>query len=260
MCNKEPANGVANVAFSPQRLQRLQAMEEHHFWFRGRWLVVQRLLHKTRAVAAGPVADIGCGTGFTAALVRSLGFRVVALDPLWEGLLAARRRSNLPLVQADGEQLPFRPRSLTGALLLDVLEHVSAEQVLKQVWQALRPGGFLIFSVPAMPWLWSSRDEGAGHRCRYTRSKMKHLLSQTGFAVHEIRSYLSLLLPLVLVSRLLARIWPTWERLEERPWPLANALGNLVTRLEVELGRWVSWPVGSSLVGLACKPRQGDLG
>lgn len=251
------AKAVVVGSFSPQRLQRVAAMEEHHFWFRGRWLLVQRLLEKTRGLAPGPVADVGCGTGLSAALVASLGFSVVAVEPLWEGLVAARQRSNLRLLQGSGERLPFRPGSLHGALLLDVLEHVPAEQVIAQVWRALKPGGFLIFSVRALPWLWSTRDEGAGHRCRYTRREVRRLLTQAGFVVEQVRYYLFFLLPVVLASRLLARFWPTWERLEERPGRFANAMGSLVVRLEVTLGRWLSWPLGSSLLGLAFKSGEG---
>lgn len=244
------------AGFSPQRLQRVAAMEAQHFWFRGRWFLVQQLLQKVRRAAPGPVADIGCGTGFTAALLASLGLPVVALDPLLEGLLTARRYPTLRLLQGSGQRLPFRPGSLNGALLLDVLEHSPAERLLNEVWQALQPGGFLIFSVPALPWLWSKRDEGAGHRCRYTRREVRRLLSQTGFVVDRLYYYLFLLFPVLLLSRLLARCWPRWEQREERPGRLGNALGTLVVRLEVGLGRWLSWPLGSSLVGLAFKPHE----
>lgn len=259
--NRETSKAVGVVSFSAQRLQRLAAMEEHHFWFRGRWLLVQRFLHLVRGASSGPVVDVGCGTEFSAALVASQGFSAVALDPMLEGLqLAAHRQPKLRLVQGSALSLPLRPRSLQGLLLLDVLEHVPAEHVLGEAWRVLKPGGFLIFSVPALPWLWSNRDEGAGHRCRYTRREVKRLLWQTGFVVKQMRYYLFLLLPVLLASRLLARRWPAWEELEERPGYLANALGSLVVRLEVGLGRWLPWPLGSSLVGLALKPGEGCRG
>lgn len=258
---KEKAEAAGAVSFSVERLQRLAAMEEDHFWFRGRWRWVQRFLQMVRGASSGPVVDIGCGTGFSAALLASQGFSVVALDAMLEGLqLAAHRKPRLHLVQGSALSLPFRPGSLQGALLMDVLEHVPAEQALGEVWRVLTPGGFLIFSVPSLPWLWSRRDEGAGHFCRYTRKQMRRLLVQGGFIPQELRYYLFLLLPVVLVSRLLARFWPAFEQLEERPGKLANALGYVLVRGEVGVGRWISWPMGSSLVGLAFKPREGFRG
>ena len=65
-------------------------------------------------------------------------------------------------MQAEAEYLPLSDASLTGMLMLDVLEHVDDVLLLRDAHRALRPGGWVVATVPAMPWLWSYRDVAPG--------------------------------------------------------------------------------------------------
>jgi hypothetical protein len=69
--------------------------------------------------------------------------------------------------------------------------------------------------VPAMPWLWSYRDEDAGHLRRYTRRRLNRLLVGAQLRVREMRYYQCLLFPLVAVTRLFGRKRPGLRDFEE---------------------------------------------
>jgi SAM-dependent methyltransferase len=64
------------------------------------------------------------------------------------------------------------------ALLLDVIEHVPDDAALvREAVASLRPGGYLLVTVPAGMELWSPHDEVFGHYRRYDRSGLASVLS-----------------------------------------------------------------------------------
>ena len=62
--------------------------------------------------------------------------------------------------------------------------------------------GGIILTVPQHPWLWSQADTYAHHVRRYIKQDLITKLQQTGFKVVKVTSFVSLLLPLMLLSRL----------------------------------------------------------
>ena len=236
--------------FGPDRLARIAEMERWHFWFMGRQAVVDQMWRKHLAGTVD-VLDVGCGTGHTSRALAARGHRVVGLDMRPEGLFALRQAEpDARLIQAEAPHLPFAAGSFDAALLLDVLEHVDDRSLLQQARYVLRPGGWLVLTVPALPWLWSYRDRAAGHLRRYTRAGLRQALSSEGYAIRDLRYYQCLLLPLVLATRLFGRRGPALRDLEERPLPLMNALMTKINLAEVRWNERIAWPWGSSLVAV----------
>ena len=119
--------------------------------------------------------------------------------------------------------------------------------------EILRPSGWALLTVPALPWLFSYRDTAAGHRRRYTRRALVDALEEARLQLREARYYQCLLLPLVAVSRLLGRRGPFFRDREDHPHPLLNGLLGRISGLEGKLGEFVRWPVGSSLAAVCRK-------
>lgn len=218
-------------------------MEASHFWFRGRRNLVMGLLAESGS-DPGTLLDAGCGTGYFVEQLRRRGLRAFGLDPLASG-------ARTPLVCGQVETLPFRAGAFGTLLFCDVLEHVEDRAALAEAWRVLRDRGAVIITVPAHPWLWSHRDEAAGHRRRYTREELEGKVAAAGFRAIRTTYYQCLLFPLVVASRLFGR--KRTRDAEERPGVLANRFMGWITSLELALGRWLPIPWGSSLVMLACK-------
>jgi TDG/mug DNA glycosylase family protein len=93
-----------------------------------------------------PRVDLGCGPGFHAA---ALGEPVVALDAARSMLdLVPDQAPGASRVQADLEALPFRDRSLGGAMAAKCYLHVAARSLpaaLARLHWALRPGSPVYF-------------------------------------------------------------------------------------------------------------------
>jgi SAM-dependent methyltransferase len=237
--------------FSSERLSRLAEIERDHFWFAGRRVLLQRLLSAAGITASQRVVDLGCGTGFNLRALAEQGLRVVGLDLRIEGLKQLRAHHEpCDVVQADATRLPFAAGSFDTALLLDVAEHVDDETLLAEVARILRPGGVAIVSVPAHPWLWSYRDEAAGHVRRYSRSQLADTLNAAGLQVVEMRYYQFVLFPAVVLARFVGRRRGRTRDLEDAPHPLLNAALSRINRAEASLSDYVRWPWGSTLAAV----------
>ncbi|WP_419875846.1 methyltransferase domain-containing protein [Candidatus Pristimantibacillus sp. PTI5] len=240
-----------DYSFSSERLQRLAEMEKWHFWFKGRQQLLNRLIKTSFSKPNRFVLDIGCGTGLMSEQLVHLGHHVVGIDQRPEGLRAVQKKvPELMGMQANAMHLPFKDHTFDAVLLLDVLEHVDENALLSELNRVVRQGGIVVITVPAFPWLWSYRDEAAGHLRRYTRKHLIHSLSEANFEIEKLQYYQFLLFPLVLLTRLLGRNSAQVSELEEKPSLILNKIMTLITRMEVTLSKNISWPWGSSLIAI----------
>ena len=95
------------------------------------------------------VADLGCGTGHTAAALAPHVRTVVGVDQSSAMLRAARKRTaalpNVDLRQGSLEALPVEDGSVDGALLILSLTYVAdPRRVLRETARILRPGGRVV--------------------------------------------------------------------------------------------------------------------
>jgi malonyl-CoA O-methyltransferase len=96
------------------------------------------------------ILDAGCGTGRNLARIRLAGAQPYGLD-LSLGMLRVARNNapNAPVAQADLQaELPFRSATFSAVLCALIGEHLEKLAfTLSQLWNALQPGGWLVFSV-----------------------------------------------------------------------------------------------------------------
>lgn len=232
--------------------EALAAVEPESFWFRAR----NRLVVSTvrRHFSAGrSLLELGCGTGFVLEALREAlpGWRLVGSELYEEGLAVARRRlADVELVQADARALPYRDEfDVVGAF--DVLEHVHEDAVvLAQMHAAVRPGGGIVVLVPQHPRLWSAMDDVAHHVRRYTRAELVGKVRSAGFRVERATSFVSALLPAMVLSRVARRVSPRpYDPVAElRPGALNGVFERILDGERRLIERGVSLPAGGSLL------------
>ncbi|MFN0028027.1 MAG: class I SAM-dependent methyltransferase [Acidimicrobiales bacterium] len=169
---------------------------ESHWWYRARRALFTELLEGV-VPAGGTAIDVGCGTGETLTVLRTLGAtRAAGTDLSADALASAATHGERAVTRALAEQLPF-PDSCADVLVsADVLEHLDSDRVaLEEYRRVLRPGGALLVTVPSYQWLWCHLDDRAGHRRRYRLGQLCDAVTGSGFEISRRSHYFSFLVP-----------------------------------------------------------------
>lgn len=250
-----PASHVAE-AFSSEQIDNLDAVDPRHFWFAARNRLIAWALGR-HFPQARAVLEVGCGTG---PVLRALSearpdLKLTGTEISDHGLRAtARAVPSAELVRADSRSLPFdREFDVVGAF--DVLEHIPEHaDAMRALARAARPGGGVMLTVPQHRWLWSPLDDYSGHQRRYRRRELVALAGDAGLRVVMVTSFVSLLLPVMLLSRLLNRGRAVAPRREFAVGARANSVLMAVMRAELAMIRaGVSFPAGGSLLVVATR-------
>lgn len=100
------------------------------------------------------VLDIGAGTGYQAALIKQLGYEVIAVDVPGSAYVQERVH---PIIEYDGHSLPFDNGSIDVVFSSNVLEHVEPiETLLREIRRVLSPEGYSIHILPTSVWrMWT---------------------------------------------------------------------------------------------------------
>ena len=162
----------------------------------------------------------------------------------------------------DARSIPFRDHfDAIGAF--DVLEHIEDDvTVIAEIAEALRPGGGLLLSVPQHPSLWSAQDAHAFHVRRYTAAGLRRKVEAAGFDVLRMTSFVSLLLPMMFVSRRRMRESTPGDHVDamgdlRQPRAVNAALEAVMTLERSLIRRGLSFPAGGSLLMVARKRQSG---
>lgn len=260
-----PEAALEGKGFDPAFFEELARLESRNFWFRARnRLIVWALKHWFPG--AKNFLEVGCGTGFVlSGIARALPhLRLSGSELYCEGLkFAAEATPTATLFQMDATRIPYEDEfDIVGAF--DMLEHVKRDEtVLRQLYRATVPGGGIMITVPQHPSLWSKVDAHAKHERRYRRRDLEEKVGQAGFRVLMVTSFVSLLLPLMYLSRFMAACQreADFDALAELKLPAPVNWGlEQILAMEVALIRsGIRLPVGGSLLLVGEKPAIAEL-
>lgn len=255
-----PALAHGGAGYDASHYTALARLEAANFWFRARNQIIIDALRRHRP-GFGSLLEIGCGTGFVLSGIRAAfpGAELTGTEVFAEGLAhAAKRLPGVRLAQMDARDIPATG-SFDAIGAFDVIEHIEDDRkVLAEIHRALAPGGAVVLTVPQHAWLWSVQDDLARHVRRYSRSELVEKVRAAGFDVAQVSSFVTALLPLMMLSRL-RKAGPDastdpYRELRIAPWMnrllfLAMQLDRAALRLRLSL------PLGGSLLLVALKPR-----
>lgn len=269
-CGYEPAQVAGFPAFAPElaggeqgyepsHFAELARLEAANFWFRSRNRLIVWALRRYFP-GARSFFEVGCGTGFVLSGIADAfpGMRLAGAEAATPALeFAARRLPQATLVQMDALRIPFRGE-FDAAGAFDVIEHITDDRAaLAALVAAVVPGGGVLIAVPQHRLLWSEYDVRIKHVRRYSARELAGKLTGAGLEIVRMTSFVSVLLPLMLASRLrqkrpaadydpLADLkLPYWVN-----WPLERALD--LERVLIRAG--LPLPAGGSLLAVARRP------
>ena len=160
------------------------------------------------------VLDIGCGDAF---IVQNIlkGFIVESIDGIDINLSDSeiKKFSNLyNNIAFHNKFESLKARKYNLILLLDVIEHIEDERTFltEIINNHLDSGGYLLITVPAFNFLYSSHDRYLGH---YRRYNLKELVCLINGAYLEPVSYGYLFFPLIPI-RLISLCYERFAKVE----------------------------------------------
>jgi SAM-dependent methyltransferase len=253
-----PQLADSNDGFHREDFAALAPVEAQHFWFRARNDLILWALGRY-APGFQSLLEIGCGTGFVLTGIARLfpKVRLVGTEVFVEGLaFAGARVPAAELMQMDARALPYVDEFDVVAAF-DVIEHIDEDElVLRNLYRATKPAGCCIVSVPQHMWLWSPVDEEACHKRRYNARELEAKAVRAGFRIVRSTSFATILLPVMLLSRLMDRKKGKTGGTESlRMNPAVNRVLESLLRLEhVAIQAGWSLPVGGSRLMVLRKP------
>jgi len=231
---------------------RMAELDELHWWYRARRDILSDLIARRIAPPADArILEIGCGTGHNIEMLRRFG-RVDAIEVDGTARQLASKRLGHAVMDAPLPELTgVEEQAYDLIAILDVLEHVEADEAaLLSIAQRLKPGGRILITVPAHPWMWSAHDVVNHHKRRYTKATLKAVIREAGLNLEMISWFNSLLFPLAAAARVAGRITGKEDSDDALPPGPVNKLFEGIFGLErYAIGR-LPFPPGVSLVAI----------
>ncbi|MDA0834039.1 MAG: class I SAM-dependent methyltransferase [Planctomycetota bacterium] len=242
-----------------------------HWWWQSRHQIVLRELdrwrddrgpnprsHSTEVNDRPALLDIGCAGGVAFDDWSRYG-EVYGIEP--DAHLidpASRWIDRIEQTAFDRDYLISRRYDVV--LMLDVLEHIEDDRAaLSKVFDALKPGGIVILTVPALPSLWSVHDDVNLHFRRYTKPSLRHVIHEAGFTCRDMRYLFGWSLGMVYARKWLSRKKPDSYAVSIPPRPI-NAAMRVCSLAESWIAATFGLPVlcGSSLLAVFVRPDESE--
>lgn len=237
--------------------------ENNHWWFKWRFDMITDIVESLPRDEHFRLLDAGCGTGQMTKLLERYG-EAIGLELAPEAIEFARKRGVHNIVQGSITDPPFEPGSFDLVLSLDVIEHVDNDvQILDSLFNIVKPGGYLIVTVPAFQSLWSSHDEINHHKRRYRVPQLRSMIEDAGFDITRITYCNTAMFVPVFATRKFKTALRSLRHaddvndpesdLAEYPKPVNDLLYHIVST-ETKLAKHVDMPFGVSILAVAQRP------
>lgn len=231
---------------------RMAEIDGRHWWYRARREVLARLIEtRVRPPGGARILEIGCGTGHNLEMLGRFGtVDAVEMDDAARAVASERLGRSAAIATLPAlEGVESGTYDLVA--LLDVLEHVEEDRAsMVSIAGRLKPGGRILLTVPAHPWMWSAHDVVNHHKRRYTKSGFRAVIEQAGLKIELLSYFNSLLFPLAAAARLAGRITGKEDSDDALPPKPVNRLFEFLFGLERHAIGRLSLPPGVSLVAI----------
>jgi SAM-dependent methyltransferase len=231
---------------------RMAELDATHWWYRARRDILARLIERSVPLPAeARILEVGCGTGHNLPMLQRFGCVDASELDGFARVIASKRLGHAVFDSALPELKGVPERAYDLVAILDVLEHVEEDrEALQSMARRLRPGGRILITVPAHPWMWSAHDEVNHHKRRYTRRTLRAAIADAGLKLERMTYFNSLLFPVAAMARLAGKAAKNKDSDDKLPPPALNKALEFVFRAEsYAIGR-LPFPPGVSLAAV----------
>jgi SAM-dependent methyltransferase len=168
-----------------------------------------------RKISAGRVIDVGCGRAPLLARLSPDGRELHGIDIAPEALKSSRKRHpGINFYIGDIRYLPFKSDTFDYLACVEVLEHIEKDELARECYRTLKPGGTALFTVPNGKGISGREPE---HLRFFSFQSLVKSLEDAGFEVVSWRKF-GLYIPF------LTRISGTLASVLQRGLPLSHPI------------------------------------
>jgi SAM-dependent methyltransferase len=225
--------------------QRQWKVNESHWWFKSRREIFYSLLKKYSFLNTKRnfnILDYGCGAGSNIPVLLKLSNNIYVYDVNYKIQLKVEKKFKLQ---------KFRRNTKYNIILLtDVLEHTNKPNIIiKEINLKLKKNGYLLVTVPALNFLFSSKDKALKHYKRYNKKELIDLIPKN-YKIIKFSYYnffLSVPIIIIIIYYKLFKI-KFIKKVESVPLKPLNYLMSKIFSLEKFFLKFINFPIGISLI------------
>ena len=232
--------------------QEMAQTERTHWWFVGRRRIIRDTIERLELPHEPRILEAGAGTGGNLKMLSELG-DLTAMEIDDEARAHAAETSGITVIAGRlPNGIPDFKDGFDLICLFDVLEHVEQDtETLAMLGQHLKPGGKMLVTVPAYPWMWSSHDEVLHHFRRYTKQSLAKTIELAGLRQERLTHFNAFLLPAAILARTASKFTRRQKAVgADLPPKPVNGLFKSVFSSETTLLRHTNLSCGLSLMAI----------
>jgi SAM-dependent methyltransferase len=234
---------------------QMRVLQQDHWWFAARREILSAEIARLPLPRPAQILEAGCGPGGNLEMLKRFG-EVVAIEPDEESRAYAAEHFG---VEVRAGLLPASTPDFGKAFDLvaafDVIEHVPDDAgAVVALAGLLKPGGFMITTVPAYAWMWSDHDAAHHHKRRYGLAAYRRMFENAGLSVRRASHFNTLLFPPIAAVRLAKNAAGLTGGDEAMPARPLNGILKTVFGMERALLAATDLPFGVSILLIAQRP------
>lgn len=224
--------------------------QKKHWWFQGRKKIIDKIIFRINFKKNINILDFGSGSGVNVEMLKKYG-NVDLQEVNKIARLNLKRIKNINKIYSS---LKIKKNYYNLVLVADVLEHVkNPKELLRILKKNIKKNGYILITVPAYQYLFSTKDKALKHYRRYNKKTLKKTIDE--FTLVEMSYFNTLLFIPIIAIILFNKILNInfIKKVETTPNFIINKILFYFFSFEKIILKYLNFPFGLSIYALIKK-------